>query len=266
MDPRIQKGIQLFNRREFFECHEVLEEVWTPEQGPRRLFLQALIHVAVGFYHHTRGNPTGAIRQLRKALRKLAGFLPVCEGMDTARLHEEALAVLRQIEDGSEVAVYPAIHMRESILMLEFAEVDPAHPEAVELIAALDRDIGARYPGMPVRGIQAAGFIEGGGLFLVGRVGGLAAACGAIRPIGEGMVEVKRMYVRPEFRRRGFASAVLVALEAAAISRGYHTVRLETGAAQPEAIALYLSAGYRAIPSFGEYETDARCRCFEKTL
>jgi len=109
-DHRFQEGVRLFNHREFFECHEVLEEVWTPQQGPRRLFLQSLIHVAVGFYHHGRGNPAGAIRQLRKALRKLSGYLPMCEDIDTARLYEEAGAVLRQIEEGSEVAGYPSIH------------------------------------------------------------------------------------------------------------------------------------------------------------
>jgi len=110
MDQRFQEGIRLFNHREFFECHEVLEEVWTPERGPRRLFLQSLIHVAVGFYHHGRGNPVGAARQLRKALRKMAAYLPACEGIDTARLYEEARKVLEQIESSSEVAAYPKIH------------------------------------------------------------------------------------------------------------------------------------------------------------
>jgi uncharacterized protein len=51
MDELLQRGIGLFNNREFFQCHEGLEEAWTAEVGPRRLFLQALIHLAVGFYH-----------------------------------------------------------------------------------------------------------------------------------------------------------------------------------------------------------------------
>src|SRR5260370_13907254 len=51
MDELLRKGILLFNNCDFFQCHEVLEEAWTKEVGPRRLFLQALIHVAVGFYH-----------------------------------------------------------------------------------------------------------------------------------------------------------------------------------------------------------------------
>jgi predicted metal-dependent hydrolase len=97
---RLEHGIRLFNEREFFVCHEVLEEEWTPERGPRRLFLQALIHMAVGLYHASRGNPVGAGRQIRKGLRKLSGYLPSCEGIDTERLHREMAAVLERIEAG----------------------------------------------------------------------------------------------------------------------------------------------------------------------
>ena len=79
-----QRGIHLFNSRQFFECHEVWEEVWTPERGPRRLFLQSLIHFAVGLYHTERGNPVGAGRQLRKGLRKL-GRLPALPAKASTR-------------------------------------------------------------------------------------------------------------------------------------------------------------------------------------
>ena len=110
-DPNLlARGIQLFNDRQFFECHEVLEAEWTPERGPRRLFLQSLIHFAVGFYHDERGNPAGAVRQLRKGLRKLGAYLPDCEGIDTARLHTEAGEALARIEAGEAVAAYPRIH------------------------------------------------------------------------------------------------------------------------------------------------------------
>src|SRR5947207_13245826 len=101
MEALLARGIDLFNAGEFFEAHEVLEEAWTPEHGPRRLFLQALIHVAVGRYHSQRGNPAGASRQLRKALRKLAAYLPEYEGVDTARLAREAQALLDSVEAGT---------------------------------------------------------------------------------------------------------------------------------------------------------------------
>ncbi len=111
MDPRLQHGIGLFNRREFFVCHEVLEEIWTSERGSRRLFLQSLIHFAVAFYHDQRGNPAGATRQLRKGLRKLAAYLPVCEEIDTARLHREGLAAVAVTEAGAALDGYPRIHL-----------------------------------------------------------------------------------------------------------------------------------------------------------
>jgi predicted metal-dependent hydrolase len=111
MDPILERGIVLFNEGQYFECHEVLEEAWTPERGERRLFLQSLIHVAVGFYHNQRRNPPGATRQLRKGLRKLKAYLPVCEQVNTARLEREVLTVLQAIEEGVPVSSYPQIHV-----------------------------------------------------------------------------------------------------------------------------------------------------------
>ena len=113
MHELLARGIHLFNSGGYFECHEVWEELWTPERGPRRLFLQSLIHFAVGLYHAERGNPVGAERQLRKGLRKLAGYLPACEGIDTARLHAEGLTVLECIEAGA-VFARPLIHLVNS--------------------------------------------------------------------------------------------------------------------------------------------------------
>jgi len=111
MDPLLERGIALFNRGDYFECHEVLEEAWTPECGPRRLFLQSLIHLAVGLYHHRRGNRAGALRQLRKGLRKLTAYLPVCERVDTARLEREVSLALGEMEAGATVSPYPRIHL-----------------------------------------------------------------------------------------------------------------------------------------------------------
>ena len=105
--PEYLRGVELFNAEEFYECHEVLEDVWRPMQGVDRFFMQALIHFAVGFYHHQEGNPAGAERQLRKALSKLAGYLPVFHGIDTARLYREGVAALERITQGRELASFP---------------------------------------------------------------------------------------------------------------------------------------------------------------
>ena len=145
-------------------------------------------------------------------------------------------------------------------------ESDPAAPEAVELISALDRDLSARYPGLPIHGIEAANFRAAGGVFLIGRDAGVAVACGALRPMEEGAVEVKRMYVRDSHRGRGIGRAMLSRLEEIAAARRYRTIRLETGGSQPEAIALYRSAGYQPIPCYGAHSSDPHSRCFEKRI
>jgi predicted metal-dependent hydrolase len=104
-----RRGIELFNAREFYECHEVLEDVWRPSQGEERFFLQALIHFAVGFYHHQQGNRIGAELQLRKALRKLAGYLPEFQGVNTAQLYREGQEALETIGAGGSVDRFPEI-------------------------------------------------------------------------------------------------------------------------------------------------------------
>lgn len=70
---RVREGIALFNRGEFFECHEVLESVWLEASGEDKTFLQGLIQVAVSFYHLRRSNYTGAGRLLRAGIDKLSG-------------------------------------------------------------------------------------------------------------------------------------------------------------------------------------------------
>jgi len=111
MDNQLLQGIGLFNDGEFFRCHEVLEEAWRLERGPRRLFLQALIHVAVGFYHSQRANNIGAVRQLRKGIGKLQAYAPYCEGVNTAQLYRDALAAAETIEAGIRLSTYPIIHV-----------------------------------------------------------------------------------------------------------------------------------------------------------
>jgi uncharacterized protein len=108
-NDRYLRGIRLYNAQQFYECHEVLEDLWRPLKGPQRLFLQGLIHLAVGFYHHQQNNPAGAERQLHKGLRKLAGYLPHLEGVDTAALYREAQACLERIRAREKLEGFPEI-------------------------------------------------------------------------------------------------------------------------------------------------------------
>src|SRR5262249_16989667 len=114
--------------------------------------------------------------------------------------------------------------------------------------------------------------------FVIGRIGGNAVACGALRYLEPGVGEVKRMYVVPAFRGRGLSRQILLALEELACATGYSVLRLETRLPQPQAlllspsarlpdaIALYPPPGYCEIPPFGEYTANAYSVCFEKRL
>ena len=110
MEAGLERGIALFNAREFHTCHDVLEDIWHIEQPPRKRFLQSIIHFAVAFYHEGRANRPGAVRQLRKGIAKLAPYLPAYEGVDTTRMFDEGLRCLAALEQGDAVPEVPFIH------------------------------------------------------------------------------------------------------------------------------------------------------------
>ena len=66
-DPRYLAGIVLFNEREFFEAHEVWEDLWAESHGDERKFVQGLIQAAVGLFHFSGGNLGGAVKLYRSS-------------------------------------------------------------------------------------------------------------------------------------------------------------------------------------------------------
>ena len=104
------------------------------------------------------------------------------------------------------------------------------------------------------------------GVFLVGWLGEEPIACGGVRRHDDTTGEVKRMYVAPEHRGRGYSRTVLRALEDRARGLGYTRVVLETGTKQPEAIALYESEGYTRVAAYGYYRDAPDTRCYAKDL
>ncbi|MFT4188576.1 MAG: GNAT family N-acetyltransferase [Aeromicrobium sp.] len=117
--------------------------------------------------------------------------------------------------------------------------------------------------------IDPAQFEPPDGLFLIGYSDGVPAAMGGWRrggPHGSSDVEVKRMYVRPAFARQGHARALLAELERTAAEAGATRLVLETGTAQPEALALYESSGFEPVAPFGFYAAYDDSRHYAKTL
>jgi len=138
--------------------------------------------------------------------------------------------------------------------------------EAQELIALLDQDLLRRYDASEIHGIDAEAFDRDGGYLVVARIDGRAVGCGAFRPLGEGIAEIKRMYVRDDARRKGVAEAILAHLEEELRRRGFESMVLETGTRQQEAQGLYRKLGFFPIPRFEGYTTCDISRCFAKKL
>ena len=137
-------------------------------------------------------------------------------------------------------------------------KVEPAFwddPDVRRLTTEQQLEVRARYGGKDEPGAHPTSADVS--VVLVARDDdGTPLGCGALRCLGDGVAEVKRMYVVPRARGRGVSRAVLGALEEAARERGWTTLRLETGPLQPEAIGLYTSGGYRPIEAFGAYVGD----------
>jgi len=150
---------------------------------------------------------------------------------------------------------------------LEFRQVDPSYPDAMELIGALGEEYARRYPDTTFYGIDVAEFPAAGGIFVVGYLEDKPVACGSFRPVDGGdLAEIMRMFVKVEFRRKGLSRQLLAYLEESARDLAFAKVCLETGIRQPEAIGLYRSSGYVEIPPFGIYVGHPLSVCFEKPL
>ena len=94
----VLRGIEEFNRGEFFECHEYLEEAWMQESGRVRYLYQGILQVGVGFYHLQNGNWRGATGLLRNGTTRLKEFEPETLGVNVKELVRESEHCLQQLE------------------------------------------------------------------------------------------------------------------------------------------------------------------------
>jgi putative acetyltransferase len=101
---------------------------------------------------------------------------------------------------------------------------------------------------------------------VMGYENGVPAGCGAIKELGINTMEVKRMFVSPDKRNKGFATRILTELEKWAHELSCTKCILETGKRQPDAIGLYKKNGYKSIPNYGQYAGVDNSVCFEKKL
>jgi GNAT superfamily N-acetyltransferase len=143
------------------------------------------------------------------------------------------------------------VSTRDDVRFLAVGQQDPL---AQPLLAELAVEYAQRYNGRigAVRdwlyNYPAAEFAPPDGAMLIGVLDGRPVTGGAFRRFDAETAELKRIWTDSGYRRRGLARALLEALEAEIVDRGYRRVYLTTGDRQPEAEALYLATGYDRLP------------------
>ena len=142
----------------------------------------------------------------------------------------------------------------------------PDTADARALIDELEAHLATLYPRESRHGYSVEKLLAQGVAFFLVRDNGTPVGCGGIQLFGTDYGELKRMYVRPQFRSLGFAKLMLDHLADYARSRGVRLLRLETGIHQHAAIGLYERAGFQSIPPFGEYRDDPLSKFYEKRI
>jgi putative acetyltransferase len=150
--------------------------------------------------------------------------------------------------------------------MIRIEIESPTQAEVAGLLEASDAYMASLYPAESNHMLDIDSLQRPEVNFLVARVDGRALGCGAVVSSGEGWAEIKRMFVLPSARGLKLGRRLLERIEAIASENGERLLRLETGAKQPEALALYRSAGFVEIGPFGAYRLDALSLFMEKPL
>ena len=112
-NPLYLGGIRHFNQRDFFDSHEVWEELWLQEQGPARTFYKGLIQAAVCLHHLTRGNRLGAKELLDGSTGYLSPYGPRYEGLDVERFLDDMTRCFEHFPEGpaAESTSFPEIRL-----------------------------------------------------------------------------------------------------------------------------------------------------------
>jgi uncharacterized protein len=93
------QGIEMYNRGEYYECHEVLEDTWRAEEDDVRYLYQGILQIGVAFHHLGNDNWRGAVGLLTGGIEKVSRYRPGCMGVDTEKLVTEAQACLESLHE-----------------------------------------------------------------------------------------------------------------------------------------------------------------------
>jgi predicted metal-dependent hydrolase len=120
-DERYLAGILLFNRQDYFEAHEVWEDLWADCASPERPFYQGLIQAAVALFHFGNGNLRGAVKLFRSSKAYMEPFASPYLGLDGADFWRQMAACFAGLLDGEE----PDASLRPEEALLPRIALDP---------------------------------------------------------------------------------------------------------------------------------------------
>lgn len=149
--------------------------------------------------------------------------------------------------------------------MVHLIQTNSENPDFIALVKLLDAEL-AKRDGADHAYYAQFNKISGIPYAIVAYKNEKPVGCGALKPFDDNSLEIKRMYVIPEFRGKGIAKLILAALEKWAVTLDYKHCVLETGLKQPEAIALYNKNGYQRIENYGQYAGVENSLCFAKNI
>ncbi|MBK7227333.1 MAG: GNAT family N-acetyltransferase [Ignavibacteriales bacterium] len=149
--------------------------------------------------------------------------------------------------------------------MIRLVRTDSSNNDFVELVKLLDKELQIR-DGSEHSFYSQYNKIDKIKNVVVAYEDDVAVGCGAIKEYESNTMEVKRMFVKDEYRSKGIATKILIELELWAGALGYNKCILETGLKQPEAIHLYKKNNYKVIPNYGQYAGVVNSVCMEKVF
>lgn len=94
----LQKGIEEFNNREFYQCHDTLEAIWIEAPETDKRFYQGILQVAVACHHLSNRNQRGAIILLGEAIRRLKDYQPDYLDVDVSELMSQSAVLLQTLQ------------------------------------------------------------------------------------------------------------------------------------------------------------------------
>jgi len=149
--------------------------------------------------------------------------------------------------------------------MITFKRTDSDDKDFINLVALLDAELKIRY------GDDHSFYSQYNKIDMIRNAivcykNNVPVGCGAFKPFDDSSVEIKRMFVHPEHREKGYGQLILDELEIWAAELNYTHCVLETGKKQPEAISLYRKTGYEIISNYGQYANVDNSICMKKAL